>query len=95
MNVKAITRRGNASATAARHSIPEEKGLIRKTRLMSKSGVMLVRVEVFQDSVLRSMHLRLSTPVACETFTDMDRAFDAFRAMTQSPTGRAGLKNAA
>lgn len=69
--------------------------LTRKTRLMAKSGVMLVRVEMVRDGVVRSSHLRLITPLASEIFSDLDQALGAFRMRVRRPAEKPRLKAAA
>lgn len=69
--------------------------MIRKTRLMSKSGVMLVRIEVFQDGILRSTSFKVSTATAGRTFTSLAKSIDAFRAMGRRPAEAPRLQKAA
>lgn len=69
--------------------------MIRKTRLMSKAGVMMVRVEVFDDGVLRSTVFKVSTASAAQSFTAHAKAIHAFRAMARRPAEPPALKRAA
>lgn len=69
--------------------------MIRKTRLMSKAGVILVRIEVFEDGILRSTAFKVSTSSAGQTFTSMTKAIYAFRAMAVRPIEGPRLKKAA
>lgn len=69
--------------------------MTRKTRLLMKAEVMLVRVEVFQDGVLSSTHLRLGTPLSSQTFTRLDAALKAFRVAARRQADAARLKLAA
>lgn len=69
--------------------------MIRKTRLMSKSGVMLVRIEIFDDGVLRSTVFKVSTTTAAQSFSVLARAIHAFRAMARRPAEAPVLKKAA
>jgi hypothetical protein len=62
---------------------------------MSTATVMLVRLEVFEDGILRSTHLRLSTAAAGKTFTDLHAALKAYRAAARRPAETARLKQAA
>ena len=68
--------------------------MTRKTRLVSKAGVTLIQVEVFQDGILCSTRLRLSTPLSNETFTDLDTAIEAFRGLTTPRPERPQLQAA-
>lgn len=69
--------------------------MIRKTRLMSKSGVMLVRIEVFQDGILRSTSFKVSTATGGRTFTGLAKAIEAFRTMGRRPAETPRLRQAA
>ncbi|MFC5344876.1 hypothetical protein ACETK8_02595 [Brevundimonas staleyi] len=69
--------------------------MIRKTRLMSKTGVMLVRVEVFENDILRSTAFKVSTAAGGQTFTTLTKAITAFRAMSRHRVQTPRLKTAA
>ncbi|MGV3579482.1 hypothetical protein [Brevundimonas sp.] len=60
-------------------SRPGPGHLTRRTRLLAKGPVLLIRVEVFRGETLHSAYLRLSTPTAGQTFTRLDVALKAFR----------------
>lgn len=59
--------------------------MVRKTRLMSTAGVMLIRVEVFDQGILRSTVFKVSTATASQTFTAPAKAIGVFRALARHP----------
>lgn len=69
--------------------------MIRKTRLVSRADVMLVRVEVFEAGVMKSTEFRLSSPTASKRFPSLDRAIKAFRVAVGRPAEKTPLKTAA
>lgn len=76
-------------------SRPGTDHLTRKTRLLGKGPALLIRVEVFSGGILRSTHLRLSTPTSSQTFTKLDVALKAFRIATRRPREAAPVEMAA
>lgn len=91
MTVKTFVRKGGVPAVPDLSSTD----LIRKTRLMANATVILVRVEAFQDGVLRATHLKLTTPDATKTFTDLHAALKAYKVAIRRPVETARLRNAA
>ena len=69
--------------------------MIRRTRLMSKAGVLMVRVEVFDGDILRSTSLKVSTRTTSQSFTTMTKAVRAFRVMSRYSSEGPRLQKAA
>ena len=89
------SRRKRAAGTAITgFPVPQDGAMTRKTRLMSKAGVTLIQVQVFQDGILCSTRLRLCAPLSSETFSDLDAAIEAFRSRTTPPSERPRLRAA-
>lgn len=56
---------------------------------------MLIRIEIFDDAVLRATVFRVSTATAAQTFTAQAKAIHAFRAMARRRLEIPSLKRAA